>query len=58
MDYGDADIMPNMGGNNLSTELMLPKGGVMVKEGCVTVQKCDRDGNPIRLANDNPILDT
>jgi hypothetical protein len=36
---------------------MLPKGGVMVK-GCVTAHKCNRDGNPVGLANDNPILDT
>jgi hypothetical protein len=49
--------MPKMGDNYLSAELMLHKGGVMVK-GRVIVQKCDRDGNPIKLANDNPILDT
>jgi hypothetical protein len=56
-DYGDAEITPEMGDNYLSAELMLPKGGVMVK-GCVTAQKCDRDSNPIGLAIDNPILDT
>jgi hypothetical protein len=56
-DYGDTEIMPKMGDNYLSAELMLPKDGVMVK-GLVTAQKRDRDGNPIGLANDNPILDT
>jgi hypothetical protein len=56
-DYGDAEITPEMGDNYLSAKLMLPKGGVMVK-GCVTTQKQDRDGNPIGLANDNPIFDT
>ncbi len=56
-DYGDAEIMPEMGDNYLSAELMLPKGGVMVK-GRVTMQKCDQDSNPIGLANNNPILDT
>jgi hypothetical protein len=30
-DYGDAETMPEMGDNYLSTKLMLPKGGVMVK---------------------------
>jgi hypothetical protein len=56
-DYGDAEIMPEMGDNYLSTELMLPKGGVMVK-GYITAHKRDRDGNPIGHANDKPILDT
>jgi hypothetical protein len=56
-EYSDAEITPKIGDNYLSAELMLPKGGVMVK-GCVTVHKCDRDGNPVGRANDNPILDT
>jgi hypothetical protein len=56
-EYGDAEIMPKIGNNYLSAELMLPKGGVMVK-GRVTVRKHDRDGNPVGRANDNPILDT
>jgi hypothetical protein len=30
-EYGDAEIMPEIGDNYLSAELMLPKGGVMVK---------------------------
>jgi hypothetical protein len=30
-DYGDAEMMPEMGDNYLSAKLMLPKGGVMVK---------------------------
>jgi hypothetical protein len=56
-EYGDAEVMPEIGDNYLSAELMLPKGGVMVK-GRVTVRKCDRDGNLVGCANDNPILDT
>jgi hypothetical protein len=46
-----------MGDNYLSTEIMLPRGGTMVK-GRVAARKHDRDGNPIGLANSNPILDT
>ncbi len=56
-EYGDAEVMPETGDNYLSAELMLPKGGVLVK-GCVTSRKCDRDGKPIGRAIDNPILDT
>jgi hypothetical protein len=56
-DYGDAEIMPKIGDNYLTTELMLPKGGMMVK-GCVTACKHDWDGNPVGRANDSPILDT
>jgi hypothetical protein len=56
-EYGDAEIMPEIGDNYLSAELMLPKGSVMVK-GHVTACKRDRGGNPVGHANDNPILDT
>jgi len=56
-DYGDAEITPEMGDNYLSAEIMLPCGGTMVK-GRVATHKHDRDGNPIGLANANPILDT
>ncbi len=56
-EYGDAEVTPETGDNYLSAELMLPKGGVLVK-GCVTARKCDWDGNPVGCANDNPILDT
>ncbi len=56
-DYGDAEITPKMGDNYLSTEIVLPCGGTMVK-GCLTVGKRNRDGNPIWLAKSNPILDT
>jgi hypothetical protein len=56
-EYGDAEIMPEIGDNYLSTELMLPKGGVMVK-GCMTACKHDWDGNSVGRVNDNPILDT
>jgi hypothetical protein len=56
-DYGDTEIMPEMGDNYLSAEIMLPHGGTMVK-GRVSTCKRDRDGNPIGLVNPNPILDT
>jgi hypothetical protein len=56
-EYGDAEVTPKIGDNYLSAELMLPKGGVLVK-GRVTARKRDRDGNPVGHANDNPILDT
>ncbi len=50
-------MTPKIGDNYLSAELMLPKGGVLVK-GRVTAHKCDWGGNPVGHANDNPILDT
>ncbi len=56
-EYGDAEITSKIGDNYLSAELMLPKGGVMVK-GHVTACKRDREGNPVGHANHNPILDT
>jgi hypothetical protein len=56
-EYGDAEVTPEIGDNYLSAELMLPKGGVLVK-GHVTARKRDQDGNPVGHANDNPILDT
>jgi hypothetical protein len=37
-EYGDAEVTPEKGDNYLSAELMLPKGGVMVK-GRVTARK-------------------
>ena len=46
-----------MGDNFLSAEIMLPRGGTMVKRR-IAARKRDRDGNPIGLANANPILDT
>jgi hypothetical protein len=56
-DYGEAEIMPKIGDNYLSAELMLSKVGVMVK-GHVTAHKRNWDSNPVGHANDNPILDT
>ncbi len=56
-DQGDVEITPEIGNNYLSAEIMLPRGGTMVK-GRVAGRKRDRDGNPIGLANSNPILDT
>ena len=46
-----------MGDNYLNAEISVPQGGTLLK-GCVTARKRDKDGNPIRWANANPILDT
>ena len=56
-DYGDAEITPKMGDNYLTAEIMLPRGGSMVK-GHISARKRDWDGNLIGLANSNPLLDT
>ncbi len=36
-EYSDAEVTPEIGDNYLSAELMLPKGGVVVK-GCMTAR--------------------
>ncbi len=46
-----------MGDTYLNTEISVLRGGTLMK-GHVTSQKRDKDGNPVRLANTNPILDT
>ncbi len=46
-----------MGDNYIGTDLLFPKGGTMTR-GRVTARKRDADGNPMRRANSNPILDT
>jgi hypothetical protein len=56
-DHGDLEVTPEMGDNYLNTEISVLLMGTLVK-GHVTSQKRDKDGNPIRLANANPILDT
>jgi hypothetical protein len=56
-DHGNTEITPEMGDNYLSAEIMLPRGGTMVK-GRVATRKRNRDGNPVGLAKSNPILDT
>jgi hypothetical protein len=48
-EYGDAEVTPETGDNFLSAELMLPKGGVLVR-GRVTAHKRNRDGNPVVLS--------
>jgi hypothetical protein len=47
-EYGDPEILPEIGDNCLSAELMLSKGGVMVKS-CLTAHKRDRDSNPVEV---------
>jgi hypothetical protein len=41
----------------LNTEIFVPRGGTLMK-GHATSRKRDKDGNPVGLANANPILDT
>jgi hypothetical protein len=56
-DHGDLEVTPEMGDNYLNAEISVPRGGTLMK-GRVTSQKRDTDGDPVRLANTNPILDT
>jgi hypothetical protein len=55
-DHGNLEVIQEMGDIYLSAEISVPRGGTLVK-GCVTSQKQDKDGNPVGLANANPILD-
>ncbi len=56
-DHGDLEVTPEVGDNYLNAEISVPQG-VTLSKGCVTARKWDKDGNPIGLANANPILDT
>jgi hypothetical protein len=56
-DYGGLEVTPAMGDSYLNAEITVPRGGTLVK-GRITSWKRDKDGNPIGLANVNPILDT
>jgi hypothetical protein len=57
-DHADLEVTPEMGEDNyLNAEISIPRGGTLAK-GQVTFRKRDKDGNPIGLANVNPILDT
>ena len=48
---------PEIGDNYLNMELMLPRGGTLVR-GQVTERKLDHEGNVIVRSNANTILDT
>jgi hypothetical protein len=56
-DHGDLEVIPEVGDNYLNAEISVPQGGTLSK-GHVTAQKWGKDGNPVRLANANPIFDT
>jgi hypothetical protein len=56
-DHGILEVTPEIGDNYLSAEISIPCRGTLVK-GRVTSHKRNKDGNPIGLANTNPILDT
>ncbi len=56
-DHGDLEVTPEVGDNYLNAEISVPQGGSLLK-GRVTARKQDKDGNPVVLANANPILDT
>jgi hypothetical protein len=55
--HGDLEVTPEMGDTYLNTEISVLQGGTQMK-GRVTSWKRDKDGNPVGLANANPILDT
>jgi hypothetical protein len=56
-DHGDLEVTPEMGDNYLNAEIFVPQGGTLMKSH-ITSRKRDKDGNPVGLANTNPILDT
>jgi hypothetical protein len=56
-DHGDLEVTPKMGENYLNAEISVLRGGTLMK-GRVTSQKMDKDGNPVGLANANPIHNT
>ncbi len=55
-DHGDLEVTPDMEDNYLNTDISVLRGGTLMK-GRVTSRKIDKDGNPVGLANANPILD-
>jgi hypothetical protein len=56
-DHSDLEVTPEMGDNYLNAEISVLQGGTLSK-GRITSRKWDKDGNPVGLANANPILDT
>jgi hypothetical protein len=54
-DHGNLEVTPEMGDNYLNAEIFVPREGTLVK-GLITSRKRDKDGNPVGLANANPIL--
>jgi hypothetical protein len=54
---GELDATPEVGDNDVNTEVMLPRWDHMAR-GKVIRRKRDAEGNPIGRANNNPILDT
>jgi hypothetical protein len=56
-DHGNLEVTPEMGDKYLSAEISVPHGGTLVK-GRGTPCERDKDGNPVGLANANPILNT
>jgi hypothetical protein len=56
-DHGDLEVTPEMGDNYLNAEISVPQGGTLAK-GRITSRKRDNNGDPVGLANVNPILDT
>jgi hypothetical protein len=56
-DHADLEVTPKMGDNYLNAEISVPRVRTLAKDR-ITSQKRDNDGNPIGLANTNPILGT
>ncbi len=57
-DHADLEVTPEMGDNYLNAEISVPQGGTLAKGRITSWKRKDKDGNPIGLANANPILDT
>ena len=56
-DHGDLEITPEIGDNYIGAEILIPRGGVLLR-GLVTHRKQDANRNPIGRSHDNPVLDT
>jgi hypothetical protein len=56
-DHCNLEVTPEGGDNYLNAVISVLQGGTLLK-GHVTARKRDKDGNPIGLANANPILHT
>ncbi len=54
-DHGDPEVTPEVGDNYHNADISVTQGGTLSK-GRMTAQKRNTDGNPVRLANTNPIL--
>jgi hypothetical protein len=52
-DHGNLEITPELGGNYIGAEILIPRGGVFLR-GRVARRKRDANGNPIGRSHDSP----